>query len=190
MTDAKKIITLEEFLAMPEDVRGERSELIGGQLVDHKGNSGLHGSVHASIVMELGSKLRRSHGWQILMGVSVLHHLPQEVHVHDIAGWKQAISSAAMAASIVPVRPDWVCEICDGTDIRDFGPRRLALECESVPHYWVVDIHEKKLCIFERIDGYLVQTREYFREDGAQRISPFDAVEIRVCLLLGDDPED
>jgi len=72
-------------------------------------------------------------------------------------------------------------------DTRDL---KRTLEIAEVPFYWVVDVANEQLLVFERIDGHLVQTRNLFREDGAQRIPPFDAVEIQVGLLLGDDPED
>lgn len=188
--DAHKSLSLEGFLAIPEEERGERSEFIDGKILPHKGNGGLYGRTLAAAIIELGATVPRSLGWTILPGVSVIHQQSREARVHDIAGWKQRLSKEAMDASVVPVRPDWVCQVVVPTPYRDIEALKRTLEIEEVPFYWVLDAASERLIVLERIDGQLVQTRNLSCEDGAQRIPPFETVDLAISNLLGDDPED
>jgi Uma2 family endonuclease len=193
--DAHKTLTLEEFLALPESVRGERAQYIGGQIVQKALPGGRHGNAEIAIALTIGQHFRRKKkddgtgGWWIMTETSVVYPNTREVPSHDIVGWRRERVPECPLDYPVRDRPDWVCEIAVSTLRKDTRDLKRTLEIEDVPFYWVLDAANERLIVFERIDGKLVQTRELFREDGVQRIPPFDAVEIQMGVLLGDDPE-
>lgn len=195
MEDAKKLFTLETFLSMTNQERGERAEFIGGQIVQKSLPSGKHGKLEMRLGFQIASKfLRKSRddgtgGWWIQTETSVLHPGVREIHTHDLVGWRRDRVSEEPLDYPVRERPDWVCEIAVSTLRKDIRDTRAALDAEDVPFYWVLDAANEQLLIFERVDGHLVQTRNLFREDGMQRIPPFEVVEFSMPLLLGDDPE-
>lgn len=196
MTDAKKIITLEEFLALPLAERGERAEFIDGQVVQKTLPGGRHAKVEGGVfrtVSNIFLRKKRSDGtggWWILSEASVLYRAVRAQHTHDIVGWRRDRVVTEPLDYPILERPDWVCEIAFSTMKKDTRDIKRTLEIEEVPFYWVLDVANEHLLVFERIDGHLVQTRDHFREDGKQRIPPFDAVEISMGLLLGDDPDE
>jgi Uma2 family endonuclease len=59
----------------------------------------------------------------------------------------------------------------------------------GIPHYWIIDGDERTLTVHRHTpDGYLVA----LRADASARVraEPFDAFELHVAVLLGDDPDD
>ncbi|MES2614550.1 MAG: hypothetical protein V4591_03950 [Bdellovibrionota bacterium] len=61
----------------------------------------------------------------------------------------------------------------------------------GVSWYWLVDVAEKNLLVFS-LGEYQKYNLEMslFPEDGKVKIPPFDAIEIPVPVLFGEDPED
>lgn len=195
MSDAKTLVTLEEFLAMSTNARGERAEFVNGEIVQKALPGGKHGLRQANIVRGLASFHRKSRsdgtgGWWILTETSVLYTESRAVTTHDLVGWRRDRVPEEPLDYPVREKPDWACEVAVSTLRKDTRDVKRTLEIEGVPFYWVLDAANERLAVYERIDGHLVQTRDLFREDGKQRIPPFDAIEVSVGLLLGDDPED
>lgn len=59
----------------------------------------------------------------------------------------------------------------------------------GVPHYWILDQVDRTLTVHRHTpDGYLVALR--VPADERVRAEPFDAIELQVGMLLGDDPEE
>jgi Uma2 family endonuclease len=59
----------------------------------------------------------------------------------------------------------------------------------GVPHYWILDQVDRTLTVHRHTpDGYLVALRA--AADERVRAEPFDAIELQVGMLLGDDPDD
>lgn len=88
----------------------------------------------------------------------------------------------------VRVRPDWVCEILSpSTAHRDVGDKLHAYHRAGVGHYWVVDPeHETQTVHRWHEQGYLVaQTAGRGERIRAER---FEAIELQVGLLFGDEP--
>jgi len=196
MSDAKKIISLESFLAMTPAERGERAEFVNGEIVQKALPGGRHAKGEGGVfrtVSNLFLKKKKDNGtggWWILPETSVLYQGVRTQHTHDIVGWKRDRVPEEPLDYPVRERPDWVCEVAVTTMRKDTRDLKRTLEIEEVPFYWVLDVANEQLLVFKRVDGLLIQTHNLFREDLLQRIPPFETVEIRVGLLLGDDPED
>jgi len=196
MTQAPKIVSLEDFLSMTEEQRGERAEFIAGQIVQKALPGGMHGRLEMTVGNPIANAFRRkgrddgTGGWWLQYETSVLYPDVREIHTHDIVGWRRTRVPEEPLDYPVREKPDWVCEISVSTLRKDIGPLRRTLELEDVPFYWVVDSANKQIMVFERIDGHLVQTRSLFPEDGLQRIPPFEAVEFSIGVLFGEEIDD
>ena len=58
-----------------------------------------------------------------------------------------------------------------------------------MPHYWILDQLDRTLTVHRhRADGYVIALRAAANE--RVRAEPFDAVELHVAVLLGDDPDE
>ena len=88
------------------------------------------------------------------------------------------------------VRPDWVCEVLSPrNEKRDFVDKPRTLHAAEVPHYWILDAQEKLLIVHRwSPDGYTMVLPA--GADESVRAEPFDAVELRVAVLFGDDDDD
>jgi len=78
-------------------------------------------------------------------------------------------------------------------DARDTGrtarisPR--VLHAAEVPHYWILDPDERILLVHRwSRDGYTVVQRAAAGE--TVRAEPFDAIELRVGMLFGDEEDE
>ena len=107
----------------------------------------------------------------------------------------------------VTVRPDWICEIVsESLDAARLGAPPVAGKAGSsarstdtvkklrryhqagVPHYWIIDQLDRTLTVHRHgLDGYLIALRA--EADERVRAEPFDAIELHVAVLLGDDPD-
>ena len=195
MTDAKKILSLDDFLSMPEHLRGKRAQFIEGQIVQKALPGGRHGRLEFVIGAQLEGVFRRKAkddgpgGWWLQTETSVLYPNVAEIHTHDLVGWRRERVPQEPLDYPVRERPDWVCEIAVSSMKKDSRELPKTLQIEEVPFYWLVDSANERLIVFQRIDGHLIQTHNLFREDGLQRIPPFDATELLMGRLFGDDPE-
>ena len=115
----------------------------------------------------------------------------------DIAGWRRERSPQLPVGRPVTLRPDWICEVLsDSNRSLDFARdrrhdtiRKLRRYHEAgVPHYWLLDPETGTLNVFRHeLQGYL----SVLIADRGQRVraEPFEALEVQVGVLLGDDPE-
>lgn len=63
------------------------------------------------------------------------------------------------------------------------------MHAAEVPHYWILDAQEKLLIVHRfSPDGYTMVLSA--GADETVRAEPFDAVELRVAVLFGDDDDD
>jgi Uma2 family endonuclease len=86
--------------------------------------------------------------------------------------------------------PDWICEIVsDSNRTLDTVTKLRRCHQANAPHYWVLDQADGTLTVYRhQPDGYLVALRAEASE--RVRAEPFDAIELQVAVLLGDDPDD
>lgn len=79
-------------------------------------------------------------------------------------------------------RPDW------GHAKRDLVDKLEVLHAAGVPAYWVIDHEARILNLYSYTpQGYLARM---VAADAVIRARPFDAVELRVACLFGDEDDE
>lgn len=106
----------------------------------------------------------------------------------DVAGWRRARCPEPPSGTLVRVRPDWVCEIVSPSNANHDRVRKLRLfHQHGVPFYWLVDPRDATLTVMRwSEEGYV--TRLSAERGEVVRAEPFDAIEIELGTLFGDDP--
>jgi Uma2 family endonuclease len=87
------------------------------------------------------------------------------------------------------VRPDWVCEILSTNRRNDLIKKKRVYHRHEVPHYWILDPEEATLTVYRwSPDGYV----EILAAERGERVraEPFDALEIAVGVLFGDEEDE
>lgn len=189
---AARPATVEEWLAIPEE---QRAELIDGQIVDQGMPGPRHGRAQGKTFALVDGAFGRRHGpgdrpggWWI----------SQEVHLEigalgcrpDILGWRRDRHPRLPepdARGLVTAVPEWICEVLSPrTASVDQGQKRRAYHAAAVEHYWLVDPTNGTLTVLERAErDYLIVL--VAGRDEVVRAPPFDAVEIPVADIFGDD---
>ncbi len=84
-------------------------------------------------------------------------------------------------------RPDWVGEIVSPHhEKHDLVTKPRTLHIAEVPHYWLLDPEEQVLLVHRwSPEGYIVVLAAAVGE--TVRAEPFEAIELRVGALFGDD---
>ncbi|MBZ0234262.1 MAG: Uma2 family endonuclease [Deltaproteobacteria bacterium] len=181
--------TIADWLALPD---GHRIELIDGEFVEKAAPTYDHGNSQAGTVGALRGPFARRPGgpggpggWWIATEVDVV--LDGRVFRPDIAGWRRERAPEPPRERPVALRPDWFCEIVSDSNRTTNTVIKLRRYHQAgVPHYWILDQVERTLTVHRHTtDGYLVR----LRAEAAERVraEPFDAIELHVAVLLGDD---
>jgi Uma2 family endonuclease len=188
---AKKLsATLDDFLAIAE---GERShELIDGEIIERAAPSGEHGSAQADLVGLLFDSFRRTGGgrpggWWFATEVELALPMGHVVRP-DIVGWRRERVPMRPTGTPIATLPDCVCEILSTDRSRDLVRKKRLYHQAKVAHYWIVDPAERTLSVNRWAeDGY---TEVLAAEHGERvRAEPFDAVELSLGVLFGDDAD-
>lgn len=180
-----------DLLARPDR---ERLELVGGELVPKAAPTAEHGRGQGATVSSLRRRFDRKPGgrWPGGWWFATETHVQYATGVfcHDLVGWRRDRVPEFPTGFAVRVRPDWVCEILSPrNEKRDFVDKPRALHAAEVPHYWILDAQEKLLIVHRwSPDGYTMVLSA--GADETVRAEPFDAVELRVAVLFGDDDDD
>lgn len=183
--------TIEEWLAQPED---RRLELIDGEFVEKALPDEPHADAQAGLVTELRTAFNRRGGgghpggWWIRTEIDIA--LNGNGYRPDIAGWRRARVPEMPKQRPITIPPDWICEILSDSNATTDTVKKLRRYHEAgVPHYWLVDPRQMTLTVYRhQAEGYLnVLTAE---KGELVRAEPFDAIELRVGLLFGEDPDD
>jgi Uma2 family endonuclease len=183
--------TLDDFWAIPEGQRFH--EFVGGELIQKAAPSGEHGDAQAGVVGALRPPFQRKPGgggpggWWIATEVEVLLET-EDVVRPDVLGWRRERCPERPTGFPVKLRPDWVCEVVSPGNAKDDTVKKLRLYHQvAVPHYWIVDPRDSTLTVMRwSADGYVTLMRAE-RAD-VVRPEPFQAVELAVGTLFGDDP--
>lgn len=183
--------TIADLLALPETTR--RHELVDGVLIEKEAASGRHGGAQVRIARRLGPYDRRPGGrwpggWWFATGVEVLFE-DAEVYRPDIAGWRRDRLAELPTQVPITIRPDWICEILSTNKTNDLIKKKRVYHRHKVGHYWIVDPTEETLAVHRwHADGYvevlIAERSEVIRAE------PFDAIELRIGVLFGDDDDD
>jgi Uma2 family endonuclease len=177
----------------------ERLEKIDGVVHFKALPGGHHGYVESCILREVNknfSKAKRLNGtggWWIITEVSIFYKQISEKGrqlTADIAGWRREKIPAFPKKYPVMETPDWVCEVCHTTRKKDTTIVPETLAAEGVEWYWLADIENENLMVFQLSEQGYVLKKSLFRDDGNTKIPPFEAVELNIGVLFGDDLED
>jgi hypothetical protein len=189
---AKKLDTIDDLLALPEEVR---ADLIGELIEQRALPSAEHERSIDALVSRLYLEFNRpkrpsgTGGWWILTS-TLIRFAEGKALCPDLAGWRRERVSQKPTGFPVTVLPDWVCEVSLSTRKKDSIQVPRLLHENAVQWYWRLDLEDEILFVYEYSNKGYVQRMCLSREDGKVRIPPFDAVELSMPVLFGDDPED
>jgi len=180
-----------EFLAIPEDRRFH--ELLAGEIVEKATPSGEHGDAQAGVVGAIRPAYQRRSGgggpggWWIATEVEVVLD-GGEIVRPDVLGWRRDRVPERPVGFPVRDRPDWVCEVVSQSNANTDTVKKLRIYHQAeVTHYWLVDPRDATLTVMRWSDaGYTMVLRAERGE--TVRPEPFDAIELVVGTLFGDDP--
>lgn len=184
--------TLADWLAADED---ERLELIDGELVPKAAPGPEHANAQGGTMHAVrGPFHHRSGGpggpggWWIMSEVDI--QLVGRGWRPDLAGWRRERSPEMPRTRPVALVPDWICEIVSKSNRETDMIKKVVRYHEAgVPHYWILDQLDRTLTVHRHnAAGYVIALRAGATE--RVRAEPFDAVELHVAVLLGDDPDD
>lgn len=183
--------TLPDFYAIPEETRFH--ELIAGELIQKASPSGEHGDAQAGVVAALRSPFQRKPGgggpggWWIATEVEVLLQ-SDEVVRPDVLGWRRESCPERPTGTPVRACPDWICEVISPNRAKDDTVRKLRLYHRvAIRHYWIVDPRDAMLTVMRwSREGYVTVLVAERAE--VVRAEPFEAVELNVGTLFGEDP--
>lgn len=188
---ARKRATLEDFYRIPGDQRFH--ELIDGEIIEKATPSGEHGDAQGGIILAIRGPFQRRPGsggpggWWILPEVEVLLDTGDVVRP-DVAGWRRERCPDRPTGFPVTIRPDWTCEVISPQRAKDDTIKKLRLYHRvAVPHYWLVDNRDETLTDMRWSDAGYINVMRAERGDTI-RAEPFDAIELNVGTLFGDDP--
>lgn len=189
---AEEPATPEEFFAIPEEERYH--ELIDGQIVRKAAPSGEHADAQGGVLGALRGPFQRKPGgggpggWWIYPEPEVQLETGEIVRP-DVAGWRRGSSPERPTGTPITARPDWVCEILSPSNASNDTVRKLRLyQGVSLPYYWIVDPRSETLTVLRwSADGYV--TRLTAERGEVVRPEPFEAIELKVGVLFGEDPD-
>jgi Uma2 family endonuclease len=189
---ARRGATLGDFLQIPETQRFH--ELLGGEIVEKAVPSGEHGDAQAGVVATIRPSYQRGAGggggpggWWIATEVEVLL-ASGEVVRPDVLGWRRERVPERPTGFPVRSLPDWICEVISPSNANTDTVKKLrSYHAARVPHYWLVDPRDATLTVMRwSADGYTTVLRAERGE--TVRPEPFEAIELAVGTLFGDDP--
>ena len=124
-------------------------------------------------------------GWLFLAEPEL--HLSGDVVVPDLAGWRRTRLAGVPDEPFLTLPPDWVCGSPSPSTLRvDRGVKLDLYLREAVSHAWLLDPVERFVEVFRREAGAWVRVGTW-TDDSPARIEPFDAVEIDVKALWGEN---
>ncbi len=159
-------------------------------LVEKEAASGRHGAAQGRLFRHLGPYDRHPGGgwpggWWFATEVEVQFEESQ-VFRPDVAGWRRERLAQPPDEVPITVRPDWICEVLSTNKRNDTIKKKRVYHRHQVGHYWILDPVEATLVVYRwHPDGYV----EVLIADRDERVraEPFDQIELRVAVLLGDD---
>ena len=183
---------LAAFFAIPEGDRNH--EVIDGELVERAMPSGSHGSAQAGFATGVRGPFDRRPGgdesgpggWWIATEVEI-ELQPGLVVRPDVVGWRRDRVPQRPSGTPVRERPEWICEvISSSTASRDRVVKLARYHEAAVAHYWLADPSDGTLTVLRWTEaGYLVVLAA--QRGDTVRAEPFQAVELRIDWLFGED---
>jgi Uma2 family endonuclease len=173
----------------------ERMEVHAGELVPKEAARYEHSDAQRGLAVAVGGPFHRRPGgggpggWWIATEAEVAY--PGWTFLHDLAGWRRERVPEKPSGRLVDVAPDWVCEILSSNRKHDTVTKFEVLGRAAVPHYWLVDVDARELVVHRREREGWLRVAAFVGEPGQRvRLEPFDAVELELGVLFGDDPSE
>lgn len=168
------------------------AEIIDGAVIEKAAPSAEHGTAQGALLATLWQRFYgsggggRPGGWWLMTEVEVELEA-NDVYRPDVVGWRKDRVPERPAGRPVRSRPDWVCEVLSATNAdNDLVVKFRAYQRNRVPHYWLLDPESHTLIVYRWTEaGYLVVLTA--KRDETIRAEPFDAIEVRVGTLFGDE---
>jgi Uma2 family endonuclease len=188
----RRAATIADLIAIPPEQRFH--EIIDGELIKKAVPSGEHGDAQSAVVSHIKGPFKRRPGgklpggWWVYTEVEI-ELAPDHVYRPDVVGWRRERVPERPTGSPIPIRPDWICEVLSPSNPGTDRVTKLNhYHRFEVPHYWIVDPMEASLSVFRWMaDGFLLVLAA--DRHARVRAEPFDAVELRVGALFGEDDE-
>ena len=186
---ARRAATYEDLCALPDTVV---AEIIAGDLYASPRPSVPHALASSTLGGDLSGPFQRGRGgpggWWILFEPEL--HLGDDVVVPDLAGWRRARMSRPPRGPYITLAPDWVCEVLSPATARLDRVAKMPLYArEGVGHLWLIEPLAKTLEVYRLRGAHWVVLGSY---GGAARVraEPFEAVEIALAALWGEEGEE
>jgi Uma2 family endonuclease len=184
--------TIADLLAIPQEERFH--EVIDGELVRKAMPTFEHGDAQSALASRIKGPFQRRPGgklpggWWIATEVEV-ELGPTHVYRPDVVGWRRERVPERPQGTPILIRPDWICEVLSPSNPGTDRLKKLnSYHHFEIPHYWIVDPMEESLSVFRWMaDGYLLVLAA--GRDARVHAEPFDAIELPVCALFGEDEE-
>lgn len=140
----------------------------------------------SALMSALGPIFGNKHGgWWLLTGIQL--QLGDQRTLPDLAGWRRERFTPSAALTVTTV-PDWTCEVLTAqSHARDVFRHLAERQAAGVRHSWIVDPLEGTLHVFRHDKGGFQCVLTAGRTHRV-RAEPFEAVELSVAALLGEDP--
>lgn len=192
-TPMPRLATFADLAAIPEEQRYH--EILDGEVIRKAMAGGEHGLSQLCVGRLLdpfGCKPNgsaRPGGWWLVSDVEV-ELAPHEVVRPDVVGWRRERMPDRPRGFPIRLRPDWVCEIMTDGDARrrdGLQKRRIYADC-GVPHYWLLDTERERLTVLRLTASGYIEVLDVGRDERV-RAEPFDALELQVGVLFGDDAD-
>jgi Uma2 family endonuclease len=174
----------------------ERVEIHAGQPVPKEAARYEHNDAQRGVAVAVGSRFNRRTGgggpggWWIATEPEVAY--PGWTFLHDLAGWRRERVPEKPRGRPVRETPDWVCEILSTNRKHDTVTKFEVLARAGVKHYWLIDVDARELVVHRLENAGWLRAAAFSEVEAGQRarIEPFDAEEIEIAVLFGDDPSD
>ncbi|HEV7557293.1 MAG TPA: Uma2 family endonuclease [Kofleriaceae bacterium] len=170
------------------------NELVHGEILPKALVGNDHQTVESGLTVWVGRRFNRQTsgrwpgGWWIRPEIHVVYEA-HEIYCHDLAGWRRDLHPD-LGHAWVRRRPDWSCEILSrGHEKRDRVDKLGTLHRAGVPHYWIVNHHEKIVEIYRNEPTGFVLIKSAGSGE-TLRAEPFDAVELRTSVIFGDEDDE
>jgi Uma2 family endonuclease len=172
-----------------------RYEIIHGEILEKAMGREQHSARQGGMLTAIARRFDRTHGgrwpggWFIRLELHVQYQT-DEIFCHDLCGYRRDLHPSIPRSWPIKIRPEWVCElISPGHEKRDMHDKRRVLQGAGVPHYWIVNPEERLLTVYRLENGGYSLALTATSGD-IVRAEPFDAVELRVSVLFGDEDDD
>ena len=189
MSAANKIKTVQEFVDSGLSNSEKRAEFKNGQVSLKLMPSSEHGKVQFGVSVEIGSRFGKTKspggGWWFRTETSIDCPKSDAIVTPDLTGWKRQNHLQEPSGYPVRMRPDWVCEVAYSTLHSDMRESKIIYEKEEIPFYWVMDVMNGRIVVFEWMERKFFQTHELFIEDGEVEIPPFYGENLKISELFG-----